>query len=278
MADQRVVDITDLAMLGEQFPLCLMQLGFRLMQVIDATGRDQYCYVIPPICEVPAGPFLMGSDQQQDPDAENNELPQHAVTLPVYEIARYPLTVGEYACFVYATKRAEPNAWGHQQFHPDHPVEYVSWHDALAYAHWLAQVTNEDWRLPTEAEWEKAARGADGQIYPWGDKWDKSRTNTFDGGPGTATPVGSYPNGASPYGVQDMVGNVWEWTSTTSHPYPYQASDGRENLDPETFKVLRGGSWLNLPQTVRTACRLSEPATKDRDTFGVRLARENIAD
>src|SRR5215472_10304233 len=159
MAEQSIVDITDLAVVGEQFPLRLMQLGFRLMQVVNEGGQDQFRYILPPVVAVPAGPFLLGSDQQQDPDASDNELPQHTVTLAAYDIGAYPLTVAEYACFVQATNRKAPDEWGNQQQRPDHPVVSVSWNDVLAYAQWLAQVMGETWRLPTEAEWEKAARG-----------------------------------------------------------------------------------------------------------------------
>src|SRR5262249_51332862 len=155
------------------------------------------------------------------------ELPLHEVTVSACQIGRYPLTIAEYACFVQATRSAEPEDWSAQQVHPDHPVVSVSWNDVLAYARWLAQITGERWRLPSEAEWEKAARGIDGRRYPWGDEFDQARANTGDeDGQGT-TPVGSYPGGASPYGVQDMAGNVWEWTSTTYQPHLHQATDER---------------------------------------------------
>jgi hypothetical protein len=117
MTSHHVVDITELATLGEQFPLRLMQVGFRLMQVIDERGGDRHQYVIPPVCEVPAGAFLMGSDKDKDEQAYDDELPQHTVTLRAYEIARYPLTVAEYTCFVQATKRATPVDWDDQQHH-----------------------------------------------------------------------------------------------------------------------------------------------------------------
>jgi formylglycine-generating enzyme required for sulfatase activity len=108
MPNQRVGDITERVVLGEQFPLRLMQLGFRLMQAMDAIGRDQFRYVLPPVCAVPAGPFLMGSDQRHDPDAWDDELPQHTIDLPTFHIGTYPLTVAEYACCVQATRCAAP--------------------------------------------------------------------------------------------------------------------------------------------------------------------------
>jgi hypothetical protein len=111
------------------------------------------------------------------------------------------------------------------------------------YAAWLARITGQPWRLPSEAEWEKAARGTSGRIYPWGDTFDPSRANTSEGGSGATTPVGSYPSGASPCGAKDMSGNVYEWTSSHNVPYPYDPTDGREAPDTTGSKVARGGSW-----------------------------------
>jgi formylglycine-generating enzyme required for sulfatase activity len=277
MADQHVVNITELAVLGEQFPQRLMQLGFRFMQVIDGSGRDQYRYVTPPVCKVPGGPFLMGSNKQHDPDAQDDETPQHTVTLETYHIGIYPLTVAEYACFVQATDYATPDDWGNQERYADHPIVYVPWRDALAYTQWLTQVTGEPWRLPTEAEWEKAARGADGRIYPWGDLWEESRANIGDGRPRNTTPVGSYPTGASPYGAQDMVSNVWEWTSTQYHEYPYSTTDGRENVDFIDDLVLRGGAWGGNPLFARAAYRYNARSSYYLGIFGARLVRGGVA-
>ncbi|SRR5579884_4215869 len=273
MSEQQSIDITELAFLEGMFPIRLMQLGFRLLQVIDEAGRDQYRYVAPPVCDVPAGPFLMGSDKQRDPDAKDNELPQHEIDLPSFQIGAYPVTVLEYACFVQATNHAAPEDWSNQQQHANHPVVSVSWLDALDYARWLAQMTGEPWRLPTEAEWEKAARGVDGRIFPYGDQWDNMQADTL---PYTPTPVGTYANNVSPYGAYDMAGNVWEWTSTIfdeqQFPYPYQSDDGRENdADTTSYRVLRGGSWLNAPQYVRTAFRYSYQPDYFDDSVGMRL-------
>ena len=175
------------------------------------------------------------------------------MTLGAYQIARYPVTVAEYACFVRATGRVAPIGEDGKQWQVswqtqlrerlEHPVVMVSWQDAVAYAKWLAERTGQVWRLPSEAEWEKSARGTDGRLYPWGDAFDASRCNTSEGKKGTTNSVGNYPSGASPYGALDMAGNVWERTSTLFKPYPYVATDGRERAESTENRVLRGGSW-----------------------------------
>jgi formylglycine-generating enzyme required for sulfatase activity len=254
-------------------PESLQSLGF-IGQIFNGIE-----VIIPPLMTISAGPFLMGSDKAKDNQAHDNELPQHTINLTPYEIGKYPLIVAEYACFVRATKHEEPHSpfnnltWKQQQERINHPVVNIVWKDALAYAQWLAKLTNEQWRLPTEAEWEKAARGVDGRKYPWGNEWDKTKANTSDGGPGTTTLVGTYPQGASPYGCLDMAGNVWEWTSTIFKPYPYQANDGREDLNTQGNRVLRGGAWLNYPQYARVACRFHYRIGYFDGNFGVRLAR-----
>jgi formylglycine-generating enzyme required for sulfatase activity len=136
-------------------------------------------------------------------------------------------------------------------------VVRVSWYDAADYCRWLSEATGKPYRLPTEAEWEKAARGTEGNIYPWGDSWDRKRCNTKEDGRRDTTPVGAYPLGASPYGLLDMAGNVWEWTTSLLWNYPYQADDGREDPSSPDSRVLRGGSWLNLYDTARTTYRRS---------------------
>lgn len=146
----------------------------------------------------------------------------------------------------------------------------VSWPVALQYCGWLEQTIREskassdfkallgdDWhvRLPSEAEWEKAARGTDGRTYPWGEGLEPDRANYEAAKVGTTIPVGSFPRGASPYGVLDMSGNVWEWTRSLSRPYPYELSDGREDLDVEGNRVVRGGSFDFLESLLRVAFR-----------------------
>ena len=157
----------------------------------------------PEMILIPAGEFLMGSDPAKDRYAAKDEQPQHTLTLPDYYLARTPVTNAQYLAFVQATGQSAPGHWAGglpPEGKGDHPVVYVSWHDALAYCRWLAQATGKPYALPSEPEWEKGARGADGSIYPWGNQWDAARCNAEKGLLGDTTPVGAYPEGASPYG------------------------------------------------------------------------------
>ena len=230
----------------------------------------------PEMILIPAGEFLMGSDPRKDKDASGDEQPQHRLYLPDYTMARTPITQAQYAAFVQATGRRAPNMdadWV-QPYNwsgttppggkEDHPVVLVSWHDAVAYCHWLAEATGKPYRLPTEAEWEKAARGTDGLIYPWGNEWDPQRCNFGEGGSGGTTAVGTYPRGASPYELLDMAGNVWEWCSSLHRGYPYRADDGREDSGASGSRVVRGGSFLFHRYGARCAVRLSyNPDNRD---------------
>ncbi len=196
----------------------------------------------PELILIPAGEFLMGSDSKIDKDARDREQPQHALYLPDYYIAKTPVTKAQYAAWKKQTPRKGKE---------NHPVVKVSWDDAVAYCKWLAKTTGQPYRLPSEAEWEKAARGTDGHIYPWGNQWEAKRCNTFEGGKKGTTPVGFYPKGASPYGCLDMAGNVWEWCVTEYadgfKPYPYHSEEDEwteEYLNrTNDLRVLRGGSW-----------------------------------
>jgi formylglycine-generating enzyme required for sulfatase activity len=214
----------------------------------------------PELVTIPKGPFWLGSDRNLDREALSAEMPAGQVSLPAYSLSRTPVTNAQYAAFVQATGHLAPSHWqegkpprGREQY----PVVRVSWYDAVAYCEWLAGVTGKPYRLPTEAEWEKGARGTDGQTYPWGDEWDARNGNTKEGGKEDAMPVGAYPRGASPYGLLDMAGNVWEWTSSLYVRYPYRAEDGREDMTVPEARVLRGGSWLDSADRARCAARRS---------------------
>ena len=217
----------------------------------------------PELILIPAGEFLMGSDPQKDERASKYEQPQHRLSLPDYYIAKTPVTNTQYAAFVQASGHLPPKHWKGSTKPPksieDHPVVNVSWEDGVAYCRWLVQVTGKPYRLPTEAEWEKAARGLDGRIYPWGNKWDAARCNTSEGGEGGTTPVGAYPAGASPYRVLDMAGNVWERCATKwGKPYPYDVTEDEwmaDYLKAGEFRVLRGGAWDRYRNNARCADR-----------------------
>jgi formylglycine-generating enzyme required for sulfatase activity len=146
-----------------------------------------------------------------------------------------------------------------------HPVVGVSWYDAMAYCKWLSEATGRLYRLPTEAEWEKAARGIHGQVFPWGSTLDPRRCNTVEAGENTTTWVRTHQD-LSPYLAQDMVGNVWEWTQSLYKRYPYKPGDGRENLDADGERVLRGGSFVDVLGAVSSAARHhAEPGLKLRN-------------
>lgn len=166
--------------------------------------------------------------------------------------------------------------WKQQLERLTHPVVVVSFFNACGYAEWLSNLTKQYWRLPSEAEWEKAARWGARQrhsrLYPWGDTFDAQRCNTHGSG---TTPVGAYAAGsalgASPYGTQDMVGNVWEWTRTIFDAQAYSFATPREDDTSECSRVLRGGSWRNDSRNVRTACRASSPPDIGDILVGFRL-------
>ena len=206
-------------------------------------------------CPVPAGPFLMGSTSADRRHAAD-ELPQHQQVLPGYNISRYPVTNAQYAAFIFDSGHRPPPQWQSGLFPPgrdDHPVAYVSWHDAVAFCRWTAELTGETIRLPTEAEWEKAARGQEARIFPWGDRWNADACNG-DSAVGPA-PVGKYAGGSSPYDVCNMVGSIHEWTSSIYRPYPYDAGDGREDMESDEPRVMRGGAWYGAVRSLRCAAR-----------------------
>lgn len=213
-----------------------------LQQRVDApvTGQDSEHEMV----LIPAGMFLMGSDS-----TSSDEGPLQSLYLPAFYIDRYEVTNSEYKKFIDATGRAKPSHW-RNGIYPSgedrYPVVGISWYDARAYAQWAGK------RLPTEAEWEKAARGDDGRTYPWGDDFVADWVNAKGDGdvyPQTA-PVGAFPKGVSPYGLFDMSGNVWEWTENWFDRYP---GNMMENASyGEQYRVIRGGSWINFDGNVRT--------------------------
>ena len=210
---------------------------------------------------IPAGWFLMGSDYHVDPDAGPQEQPQRRVHLDEFQIDRYEVSNVHYLRFVLATGRAGPPYWRGDPF-PDkmaaHPVIGVSWEDANAYCRWAGK------RLPTEAEWEKAARGTDGRIFPWGNEpagWQKSNIAHSGSKRGVKYPplanVNRYDRGVSPYGVYQMAGNAGEWVADWFDPQYYRQGADRNPPGPGKGgeKVFRGGSWNEDPEVARSAGR-----------------------
>ena len=206
-----------------------------------------------PFVLVPRGKFLMGS-REENKLAYEDEKPQKTIEIPeAYWMAQFPVTNEQYAGFVEANSRK--HAWIKDwKKKMDHPVVNVSWNDAQAYCQWLNETvgtqlpTGHVFRLPTEAEWEKAARGEFGFEWPWGNEFDKNKCNSSEGNKGDTTPVGSFSaiGGDSPFGLADMVGNVWEWTQSLFQDYPYNAIDGREDLKNTGSRVCRGGSFYDF--------------------------------
>ena len=173
---------------------------------------------------VPAGEFLMGSDPKVDRGADADEQPQHRLSLPEFFIGKYPMTNAQYAVFAEAAHHKTPYHWEKGTVPSGkaaHPVGGVSGQDAVEFCRWLSEATRRSFRLPSEAEWEKAARGGDGRIYPWGSRAPDEKRGNFGLKIDATTPVGNYPDGASPCGALDMAGNVWEWTGSIYKPYPY---------------------------------------------------------
>jgi serine/threonine-protein kinase len=236
---------------------------------------------------VPGGPFEMGSDS-----GDNNERPVHTVTLDDFYIDQYEVTNARYAECEDAGACDPPEStgsatrssyYGDPQY-ADYPVIWVGWEDAKTYCEWRGA------RLPTEAEWEKAARGMDGWTYPWGNEFDTSLANvddetTFDSftvtcGPSgcdrfsDTAPVGSFPDGASPYGALDMAGNVWEWVADRYSETYYDSSPSENPPGPASGsdRVLRGGSWRDYEYDVRAAYRLGNEPSYSYYHIGLRCA------
>ncbi len=261
-----------------------------------------------PMALIPAGPFLMGSLQERvEQDFATceketngqcelswftNETPQHLVRLDDYYIDMYEVTNARYAECVAADVCAAPSPtssftrdeyYGLPEF-ADYPVIHVSWADGRLYCDWRGA------RLPTEAEWEKAARGPDGLIYPWGNEFDGTKVNFCDSNCpidwanedyndyfGDTSPVGYYESGKSPYGVYDMAGNVWEWISDWYQEDYYSISPSFNPLGPETgqFRALRGGSWSNVSSAMPSSMRSWDvvPSLAQFGYYGFRCAR-----
>jgi formylglycine-generating enzyme required for sulfatase activity len=220
------------------------------------------------LVEIPAGPFTMGRDGGAD-----DESPAHQVDLPAYYLEMFEVTNAQFAAFVedagYVTEVEQSGGSGWQAFaagKENHPVVKVSWNDASAYCDWAGR------RLPTEAEWEKVARGPDSLLYPWGNDWNPDYANVKAAGYRGTTPVGIFANNVSPYGVFDMAGNVWEWTADWYQPYPGNSTP--DEFYGEKFRVLRGGGWFDEQDQVLTTNRSSTSPEAANDDIGFRCATD----
>ena len=248
-----------LAKLGAMNALSKIESGKIISQFWKAPWGE------PDWVSIPAGEFWMGDDKSKYDD----EKPAHRLYLHEYQIARVPITNAQYAIYVRDSGAKAPEHWRGGQVPAgleNHPVVNVSWHNALAYCKWLGEKINKPISLPSEAEWEKAAKGPISTLqspitnrnYPWGESWKELHCNSSELGLNETTPVGLFLNGANPYGLLDMSGNAWEWTrSEGSKDYPYNPDDGREDLSwRDIIRVLRGGSFNSNVDGVRCAYRL----------------------
>ena len=223
---------------------------------------------------VPAGDFLMGSVAGAGVSVLGLEIPQHPVYLDEYWIGKYPVTVAQYLAFLAATHYKNPIAWKEQigDTPSNYPVVNVSWMDAAEFCRWLGEKSGGWIKLPTEAQWEKAARGTDGWTYPWGNEPpDCSRAN-YLGCKGNLSPVGSHPSGASPYGALDMAGNVWEWVADWYGDYPSGKVTNPTGPTSGEYRVLRGGSWCYGSNVLRAAYRNGNYPSSSNLNYGFRCA------
>jgi gamma-glutamyl hercynylcysteine S-oxide synthase len=266
------------------------------------------------LVDVPGGPFVMGAGQGE-PEADTNALPRLAVDVPTFYVDKLNVTNQAFREFMadggYTTEEwwlpdgwawraahdiVEPHYWKSASEKRTHPVVGVSWYEATAYCRWLTQklrgsdeiAGGEMIRLPTEAEWEKAARGGETldrhraipnpmpeRRYPWGDAFVANVANTAESGIGGTNPVGMFTTGESPYGVEGLGGNVMEWCTSRPDPYPYRAWDGRERSDggTRTYRVARGGAWPFTDTAARCSYRHWHHADFRGGMIGLRLVR-----
>jgi formylglycine-generating enzyme required for sulfatase activity len=231
--------------------------------------------------KIPSGKFIMGS-KDDNPLAFDNETPQHTMELPDYWMAKFTLMNDQY--FTYIGEGNHPVLdWKKKN---NHPVVNITWHNAMDYCIWFNKQYKTELQnagitvnLPTEAQWEKAARGEYGNEWPWGNKFDKNNCNSAEGKKpkGDTTPVDAYPQGESPYGIADMVGNVWEWTHTLFKRYPYKVDDFREDEKASGPRVFRGGSFGYPLRMARCAYRIGYDPDNSNDSIGFRVCASPIS-
>lgn len=227
-----------------------------------------------PMVLVPAGEFVMGSDK-----GDEDEAPVHRVYLNAFYIDKFEVTNGRFAKYVEAIQSEPP--WGFTDketplIHAEHPVRWVNWMDAMGYCLWKGK------RLPTEAEWEKAARGTDERVYPWGNDPPTPVHAVYglkEGGAETVSVIGNHHMGQSPYGVQDLAGNLYEWVMDWYDEDYYSSFINSPAINPRgpnegTAKVQRGGSYINAPYRLRSSFRTKSDPTENDPNVGFRCAQD----
>jgi len=254
--------------------------------------------------KIPSSEFTIGSKRSLDQDAHEDEMPAQVLNVSDYFIMKHAVTNEQFNQFVQATGCRKPLFWSNGTYpegKANHPVVGVSYYDALAFCAWAGQVTGLPIRLPTEPEWEKAARGPEMRLYSWGDKWENGLCNSSEEKLNDTSPVDQYsPQGDSTYGISDMGGNVQEWCSSLFGPYPYDPTDGREahvydlqaeDLLPKLLEtgctslpesdeasigksVIRGGSWRESQHQARCAYRSWAAPMHRSDDTGFRCCYE----
>jgi formylglycine-generating enzyme required for sulfatase activity len=281
------------------------------MTLVHNLSLNLTSYIKLELIYIPAGEFLMGSDPVIDTDTTAHELPQHKMSLDAFYIGKTPVTVAQFAAFVEATgykTTAEQSGHGFNliknqweaingahwrkphgeenivQQKKTHPVTLVSWYDILAFCDWVTRITQHEITLPSEAQWERAARGVGGFVYPWGNNKPTERLCNYNSNIKDTSPVGQYsPQGDSPVGCTDMAGNVIEWTrslwgrdlNAPEYPYPYSKDKNeRENIQaPDDIRrVVRGGAWDDESESIRSAHRFANPLISRNNLLGFRVA------
>jgi len=258
-------------------------------QVDDATNTIK----LPSMVTIPAGSFRMGTSNDDinrlvlkesdwayewsDQNLFISEQPNYTMTLPAFEMGLHQVTNAEYNVFIIATGHRLPRGWIGFRF-PDtldnHPVVGISKMDAEVYIEWMNSISGNIYHLPNEAEWEYSCRGNDGRIFPWGNIFDPWRCNTSESERKGTTPVDYYSgSGSSPFGIMDMVGNVWEWTCTIFKPYPVNLDNKPDESRARQLFTIRGGSWYYSRKLARCAARESMMADQLSNNIGFRLAR-----